>query len=45
MIQINLRFYTYLLATNYDSGIWILLARQNECLVEKAFIYELGALL
>lgn len=23
------------LATNYDSGNWILLARQKECLVEK----------
>lgn len=33
------------LATNYDSGNWILLARQNECLVEKALICEPGGLL
>lgn len=36
------------LATNYDSGNWILLARQKECLVEKkkkALICEPGGTL
>lgn len=33
------------LATNYDSGNWILLARQKECLVEKALICEPGGIL
>lgn len=44
MIRINLWFCTYLLS-NYDSGNWILLARQKECSVEKALICEPGGLL
>lgn len=44
MIHINVRFYAYLLS-NYDSGNWILLARQKECLAEKALICEPGGLL
>lgn len=43
MTWMNLWFYAYLL--NYDSGNWILLARQKECLVEKALICKPGGIL
>lgn len=33
------------LATNYDSGNWVLLARQKECLVEKTLICKQGGIL